>query len=533
MMTKTTFLQKFYLFFFAFGVTLLILEVGLRLGGWAFFLLQENHNRKNIDSNTEYRILCLGESTTALGGENAYPAQLERILNSRSNARKFKVINKGFPATTTDQILAKVPGYLDEYKPQLVVSMMGINDPQDFAKRSWREKLSQYSKAFKLFDMIVSHWSAKQQEARVDFVQIQIAKLERQALLQPSSRIFAELAKANLYRSANHPEDEKKTILNVLSLDPQNSQAWHLLGIYYQRHAEHQKALEAFQNAYRFGPPEMKVASLEPMAQAYKFLNQYDKAEKIYRDIISQQPHHPQVNGAIGDILLEQNEYQQAINFYVQQLAIDPRSVDVYGKLAHCYRRTENGDKARAIFEAGAKVNADNPEFFYEWGYALLEDKKYSQAQNAFEQALKFNKNDVRGVNDRINERLLECYQAQNKTSQAIQLKNQMQKQAGRYNPATQKNYRALAQILAKRGIGLVAVQYPHRELSGLEDMLSSQTGIVFVDNQEIFQKEIEKVGYDQVFTDRFAGDFGHCTPKGNRLLAQHIAEVILNLCKP
>jgi hypothetical protein len=107
-MTKTTFLQKFYLFFFAFGVTLLILEVGLRLGGWAFLLLQEKHNRGNINSDVEYRILCLGESTTALGGENAYPAQLERILNSHPNARKFKVINKGFPATTTDQILAKV-----------------------------------------------------------------------------------------------------------------------------------------------------------------------------------------------------------------------------------------------------------------------------------------------------------------------------------------------------------------------------------------------------------------------------------------
>jgi tetratricopeptide (TPR) repeat protein len=411
--------------------------------------------------------------------------------------------------------------------------MMGINDPQDFAKRSWREKLSQHSKAFKLFDMIVSHWSAKQQEAKGDFVQMQIAKLERQALLQPSSRILVELTKANLYRSANRPEDEKKTILKVLALDPQNSQAWHLLGIYYQRHAEHQKAIDALQNAYRFGSPEIKVSSLEHIAQAYKFLNQYDQAEKIYRDILNQQPHHPQVNGALADIFLEQNEYQQAIKFYVQQLAIDPRSVDVYGKLAHSYRRTEQVDKARAIFEAGAKVNTDNLEFFYEWGFALLEDKKYSQAQNAFEQALKLNKSDVRGVNDRINERLLECYQAQNQTSQATELKNQMQKQAGRYNPATQKNYRALAQILAKRGIGLVAVQYPHRPLAGLEDILSSQTGIIFVDNQEIFQKEIEKVGYDQVFTDRFAGDFGHCTPKGNRLLAQHVAEAILNLCKP
>ncbi len=533
MMPKTNFLQKISLVFFACGVTLLILEVGLRLGGWAFLLLQENHNRKNINSNAEYRILCLGESTTALGGENAYPAQLERILNSRQNFRRFKVINKGVPATTTDQILAKVNGYIDEYKPHLVVSMMGINDPQDLAKRSWREKLSQYSKAFKLFDMIVSHWSTRKQEAKLDFFEKQITKLERQAAFQPSSRVFVELTKANLYRSANRPEDEKKAILKVLSLDPKNSQAWHLLGIYYQRHAEYQKALEAFEKSYIFGSSEIKVSSLDRMAQAYKFLNEYGKAQKIYQDILNQQPMHPEANGALADIFLEQGELSQAIKFYEKQLEIFPQSVPVYGKLAHCYRRDGRQKMADAIFDLGAKVNKDDPEFFYEWGYALLEDKKYSQAQNAFEQALKLNKNDLRGVNDRIYERLLECYQVQNKTGQAAELKNQIQKQAGRYNPVTQKNYRALAQILAKRGIGLVAVQYPHRPLAGLEDMLSSQRGIVFVDNQEIFQKEIEKVGYEQVFTDRFAGDFGHCTPKGNALLAEHIVQVILNLCKP
>lgn len=36
------------------------------------------------------------------------------------------------------------------------------------------------------------------------------------------------------------------------------------------------------------------------------------------------------------------------------------------------------------------------------------------------------------------------------------------------------------------------------------------------------------KASYKEYFGDMFAGDFGHCTKKGNRLLAENIANVIL-----
>jgi hypothetical protein len=48
------------------------------------------------------------------------------------------------------------------------------------------------------------------------------------------------------------------------------------------------------------------------------------------------------------------------------------------------------------------------------------------------------------------------------------------------------------------------------------------------VDNREIFEKALEQYGYDEYFKDFFGGKFGHCTEKGNRLLGQNIAGVIL-----
>jgi ABC-type antimicrobial peptide transport system permease subunit len=58
-----------------------------------------------------------------------------------------------------------------------------------------------------------------------------------------------------------------------------------------------------------------------------------------------------------------------------------------------------------------------------------------------------------------------------------------------------------------------------------------NEEGIIFVDNEKIFREALRKTGYKEYFTDLFAGDFGHCTNKGKRLLAENIADVILREC--
>ena len=72
--------------------------------------------------------MCLGESTTALGGQDAYPHQLQEVLNERDTGIKFSVINKGTVAVSSFGILAQLEDNLDKYQPDMVTAMMGIND---------------------------------------------------------------------------------------------------------------------------------------------------------------------------------------------------------------------------------------------------------------------------------------------------------------------------------------------------------------------------------------------------------------------
>lgn len=80
------------------------------------------------------RILTLGESTTAdifsEGQESSWPRLLEKKL--RDHGLKVRVYNEGLPGTQTPFILSHVKDYLRIYKPNIVISMMGVNDQAGF-----------------------------------------------------------------------------------------------------------------------------------------------------------------------------------------------------------------------------------------------------------------------------------------------------------------------------------------------------------------------------------------------------------------
>lgn len=97
------------------------------------------------------------------------------------------------------------------------------------------------------------------------------------------------------------------------------------------------------------------------------------------------------------------------------------------------------------------------------------------------------------------------------------------------YNLATRNNYRGLKEIaMGKKKLKLVCVQYPLQSIEPLKRIFQRQEGIIFVDNEYLFKEAIQKTNYKDYFIDMFAGDFGHCSDRGNELLAKNIASAIL-----
>ena len=85
-----------------------------------------------------------------------------------------------------------------------------------------------------------------------------------------------------------------------------------------------------------------------------------------------------------------------------------------------------------------------------------------------------------------------------------------------------------MQKVLAKN-IKFISIQFPVRDVKPLQNVLNGFKDVIFVNNASVFKQALNEKGFGQLFFDSFAGDFGHCTVEGNRLLAENIVTTIIN----
>jgi len=209
---------------------LAVIEGLLRLGGLVY-QPSDTPDVNNLRSGDgTYRVLCLGESTTAgiESGTKAYPYLLEDILNEKAAGKaRFEVINGGRPATTSDVIVANLPEMLERLDPDIVVTMMGINDGNliepvfqtDGSLRVWKLlKMLYYSYrpppvAEQVEDLLV------RAEAAVEHWPDTAAELAAQAnqLMPSDPRVHITLAEARVMQ--NEIESAAASYLKAFEVD--------------------------------------------------------------------------------------------------------------------------------------------------------------------------------------------------------------------------------------------------------------------------------------------------------------------------
>ncbi len=410
-----------YLFTAVGSILLVVLavEVLLRGAGALFLFIQEEKNKRSLGQGM-YRILCVGESTTALGGESSYPAQLERILNERSGSSRFKVINKGVPGLGSGYIAEHLKSWIDEHAPQMVIVMMGINDGSE---RIPVNELMRHGGGLRGF-----------------LVDLRIYKLCRWIYIGVKERFAGQ--KKGLELPVNDSAkglDPKLVVLAELAL----------------REKEYVQAEKLFLYIAKQGNPLINW-----------------KARMRLHEIYFATDNIPALLGMIGKNPLE------------------PVNIDVAMRLCKDHRYFSY---VMDLLDGHSLKVKDKMPWHDLMGGCLSNQGLKDQAKVFFDLA---RQEELSGV-----------------------------------GVFTQSNYLRMMEILDKKSVEVVVMQYPLRSLASLKLMLSDAVNherIFFLGNESNFQKALMQVGYDALFTDRFAGDFGHCTPEGNRLIASNLADLIL-----
>lgn len=546
---KTTLSQKIFLLFFGLGVTLVLLETGLRLSGVVFYAIQDRSNRVSLKQGGEYRIMCLGESTTALGGVDSYPSQLEEILNARSPKIRFSVINKGRPHSTTGTILSRLDMDLEKYHPQMVVVMMGINDAEYthipvtvLAKaRFLCEKLKIVYLGKLLYWHIVDNLEKTKQhilpkgsvenpfDTSEDTYSINkindISEADKVlggliARLTKSYRMYvnaADLARKKNDGKAAQDYDKKAKAINEAV-----SAVYAELGGWHRRHGDPDTAQQLYKKALELDPQDW--AAFGEWGEYLADQKKIDEAIVMFKKALSINPQADWVLIGLGRSCSEAGKYNDAVEAYRQVLKIKPSDYWINLEFGQWLRQQKRFDEAREIFLKAANINPKNYLAYDEIGQSFLDEKRYVEARETFQKAVKIFPQD-----DRPYSALANCYLRENNKEKAQQyLAKAEQLKLNEYYPLTIRHYSELADKVLARDIKLVCMQYPLREVEPLKKILEPHHGIIFVDNKKIFTDALKTLHYDEYFKDSFAGDFGHCTRKGNRLVAKNLAGTIL-----
>lgn len=480
----TAFLQKFALISLGVFLFLVSLEIGLRAYGALFLYSQEFRNISSITQKGSYRIMCLGESTTVLGfGEDSYPIQLEKILNQSNIGIRFSVINKGVVGVDTSAILEHLGENLNKYKPDMVVTMMGVND---------------------MNTNLLGGGNIIAQRVRIFLKDLRVYKL------------------ANLLWS--HIAAKK----DALERDKQ---------FYFSLNREFiNKAMKAKTRDFK--------TSLF-LARFYRSEKNFPEAEKLYKEAIALRPGKGRIYQEVGWLYEDNGNYLKTEELLKKAIQVDPRNYRTYLDLGWFYRSRENYSQAEAMFKKAIELNPKEEMVYIELSWLYNCQGKSLQAEDAFKKALKltlskrrktlglgvFYENGIQNYQTAIGG-LGALYTEMNNHEYAREYYRKADELRLKYlNPVTRYNYRKLKETLDKKNITLVCAQYPVRSVELLKKIFEGETGVVFVDNEKIFKDMIKKEGYNEYFNDLFAGDFGHCTLKGNRLLAGNIARVILKEC--
>ncbi|MFH0753817.1 MAG: tetratricopeptide repeat protein [Candidatus Omnitrophota bacterium] len=463
---RTLFSQKVALVFFGLVLSLFVLEAGLRLASFGLAAWHEYQVNAALKVKADIRILCLGESTT----REQYPRYLQEYLRN-SQGIKFTVIDEGISGTNSNIIVSLLGKNIDKYKPDFVVTMIGVNDygghmPYTAASMTGVERFLDVFKTYKLMRLVWMHVTTRIKDDRMS--------------LRHREGIFPGEYSKEVTDDALGPDHRDDTN------QPQQVR----------------------------GPDVLRKTSKDHiyvrLGDVLRDRGDYFGAEKMFRKAIEINPRNDLAYTKLGWLYWLHavdkrfpNGVVDSRKAFERSLEINPEQSGVWMVLAGVYMHQDEYVLAEAAYKKYLKMSHREDSAFEMLGVFYFRRGDKVKAEETFKRAFELYPDNVRACSRLAN---LYCEMGRDDLCQEYTRKMKALPKSG-YASMTLRNYQKIKKILSEKKIGWICVQYPTLSVALLKEVVGAGEGIVFV--------------------DMMGGTWGHCQDAGNRLLAGNIADAI------
>jgi tetratricopeptide (TPR) repeat protein len=182
---------------------------------------------------------------------------------------------------------------------------------------------------------------------------------------------------ARLYRLKNEHDEAEQVLRGILRTDPENEQAIEQLT---QLLMDEGKATEAVSLLEGITGHSPTPVLLDLLGDAYTQAHDLTKAESAYRKAAEMDPAEPSHQRGLGQTLLSEEKYSEALKVYQKLSDLMPDDSDVYLRIAQIYRELNQLDKAEENLLKARQYAPGSPEVMYNEGMLYESQGRYEDA---------------------------------------------------------------------------------------------------------------------------------------------------------
>src|SRR5437016_124855 len=193
---------------------------------------------------------------------------------------------------------------------------------------------------------------------------------------------------ARLYRLKNEHDKAEQVLRSILKTDPENEPAVEQLTQLLMDQGKSAEAVTLLEGITAHSP---SAVLLDLLGDAYTQTHDLAKAEAAYRKAMELDPSEPSHQRGLGQTLLAEEKYSEALKVYQKLSDVMPDDSDVYLRIAQIFRELHQLDKAEENLVKARQYAPGSLEVMY--NEAML-----YQAQGRYEDAIRVLSDAVTGI---------------------------------------------------------------------------------------------------------------------------------------
>ena len=181
----------------------------------------------------------------------------------------------------------------------------------------------------------------------------------------------------------------------AIEIDPEFARGHYSSAEVWTRLGKKQHAAERLNSAYKLKPDMATSQQHYELARTFQSLNKPEKAIVSCRRAIARQADFFLAYRDLGQLLIQQGKYKQALAAYRQGIQHYPQQPQLHLGLGQALAADRQWNLAFKSYQKALELDPNLAEVYYYWGLLLAEQKKFIEAEKCYQKAIALRENYV------------------------------------------------------------------------------------------------------------------------------------------